>query len=504
VSKALLVALAVVLLAVPAAAGYRNPTAGRELVLQIPGMHRAKVRRNLTYERVAGTRLRLDVYHPRGFRRGRLPAVLLGGPPAHSAGRASGQKVGWAQAIAASGMAAVAFDIRSDNSLRTPFDPARDVEAAIRYVRANAHRLAVDPNRLCTLGFSVGTAPWHLWATAREPAPFAKCNVSLYGPLDFRSSAFGLDPSLVEEFSALTYLRRHGAAIPPMLIVKAGREENEGINESIDRFAAAARAAHADVRVVTHATGAHAFDVGARSARSRAVVREVLRFLRTRLAPPLPVRNPCLRPEERSAAVRFHAADNTRLLGVALGGGPAGVALAHESDSDLCSWLPYARELAAGGFRVLAFDLRGYGSSQRVSGERAGRVDRDALAAVDALHRLGAVRVVLAGASLGGIAALVGATAVTPPPAGVVSLSAPASYGGLDAASAVRVLSAPTLFAAAENDGTFAEAARLLHGRSAAAEKELLIVPGSAHGTRMLEDAAVRSRVTSFLRARLG
>jgi hypothetical protein len=45
VSKALLVALAVVLLAVPAAVAYRNPTAGRDLVLQIPGMHRAKVRR---------------------------------------------------------------------------------------------------------------------------------------------------------------------------------------------------------------------------------------------------------------------------------------------------------------------------------------------------------------------------------------------------------------------------------------------------------------------------
>ena len=114
------------------------------------------------------------------------------------------------------------------------------------------------------------------------------------------------------------------------------------------------------------------------------------------------------------------------------------------------------------------------------------------------------MRVVLAGASLGAIAALVGATAVSPPPAGVVSLSAPASYGGLDAAAAVRALRAPTLFAATEGDGGFPGDARLLHDRSAAAEKELVIAPGNAHGTRMLEDAAVRSRVTSFIRDRLG
>jgi hypothetical protein len=63
-------------LAVPAAAAYHNPTPGRKVVLQIPGMDRAKVRRNVVYRR--SPRLRLDVYRPRGVR-GRLPAVLLGG-----------------------------------------------------------------------------------------------------------------------------------------------------------------------------------------------------------------------------------------------------------------------------------------------------------------------------------------------------------------------------------------------------------------------------------------
>jgi len=152
--RAALAILAVALVAVPAADGYRNPTAGKAVVLQSSGMHRAKVRRNVVYSRTP--RLRMDVYRPRKAH-GRLPAVLLGGPPGF--GKSSGQKVGWAQLIAASGLSAVAFDIRSDDQLRSPSNPARDVQSAIAYVRSHSKRLGVDPNRLCTLGFS---APWHL------------------------------------------------------------------------------------------------------------------------------------------------------------------------------------------------------------------------------------------------------------------------------------------------------------------------------------------------------
>ncbi len=68
-----------------------------------------------------------------------------------------------------------------------------------------------------------------------------------------------------------------------MLVVKAGLEDNRGINESIDRFAAEARRLRADVRVVTHATGGHAFDVLSPTARSREIVQQTLAFFRGRL-----------------------------------------------------------------------------------------------------------------------------------------------------------------------------------------------------------------------------
>ena len=209
--------------------------------------------------------------------------MLLGGPPAYAAGKDSGQKIGWSQLIAASGMAAVAFDIRSDHYLATPIDPSQDIAAAVGFVHTYGEKFGIDGTRLCTLGFSIGTAPWHLWATMREPSPDVRCNVVYYGPLDFKALHLSLDPNLVDEFSALTWLRRHDSKVPAMLIAKAGRNENEGINDSIDRFVAAAQELRADVRLVTHPTGSHGFDLRNAEATSRSIIRQTLAYFRSRL-----------------------------------------------------------------------------------------------------------------------------------------------------------------------------------------------------------------------------
>jgi dienelactone hydrolase len=475
--RAALAILAVAFVAVPGADAYRNPSAGKAVVLQISGMHRAKVRRNIVYQR--SPRLRMDVYRPRNVR-GRLPAVLLGGPPGF--GKSSGQKVGWAQLIASSGLSAVAFDIRSDDRFQSPRNPARDVQAAIAYVRSHSKRLGIDPSRLCTLGFS---APWHLWATMRDPQPWLRCNVAYYEPLDLQSSALG------DEFSALTYLRRSPGSIPPMLVVKAGREGNAGVNESIDRFAAGASQLHADVRVVTVAEAQHGFDLGPKTARARATMRQTLRFMRARLARPLPVTEFCATKAEKASALRFFAEDDTPLLGVVVGSGPRGIVLAHGQNGDFCEWLPYARELATAGYRVLAFDARGSGL----------RVDLDMAAAIEALRRTGSEHVIAMGSSMGAIAALIGSASLPSAPAAVVSLSAPAGFGPLHALQAVQRLQAPTFFAASETDEPFVTDARSLYAASAAPDKRLEILPGGAHGSGMLQDAGFRSRVEAFIAA---
>ena len=273
-----------------------------------------------------------------------------------------------------------------------------------------------------------------------------------------------------------------------MLVVKAGRDENAGINESIDRFEAAARELHADVRVLPYRGAAHGFDIGPRTRRARAVVRETLRFLRARLARPLSLTETCVSRAERVSALRFFAADATPLAGVVLGSGPRAVVLAHGSGGDLCSWVPHARRLAAAGYRVLAYDSR-----------PGLRVDLDVAAAVEALRRTGSDDVMVMGSSLGAAGGLIGAASLASQPAAVVSLSAPASYGPLRALPSVRRLHVPVFFAASSEDEPFVTDAREMYAASGSSGRRLEILPGGAHGERMLQDSAFRARVTAYI-----
>lgn len=213
-------------------------------------------------------------------------------------------------------------------------------------------------------------------------------------------------------------------------------------------------------------------------------------------------------PCAQGSDVRFRAADGTRLVGHPFGGKRPGtrtaVVLAHMSEGDVCWWLPYARNLAGKGFFVFPFDFRGHG----LSGGRQNhaRAAADVVAAVRAVSSLGARRVVVVGASLGGIAALVAAPSIRPALAGVVAVSAPARIAGqLDALPAVRRLSVPVLYAAAEDDQNagydFAADARTLFAATRTSEKRLELVPGALHGTFLVHGSPrVRALMERFVR----
>jgi pimeloyl-ACP methyl ester carboxylesterase len=155
------------------------------------------------------------------------------------------------------------------------------------------------------------------------------------------------------------------------------------------------------------------------------------------------------------------------------GAGPVGLVLAHESDGSLCNWASIAPEFADEGYRVLIFDF----------GDPA-TVAQDMEAATKKIRELGGKRIVLGGASLGGTVALMTA-AREPNIVAAFSLSAPAVYGNAEGLPAVRSFRAPVLFVAAEEDANFAEDARRLYRASQSPRRQLLIVPGSEHGTAL-------------------
>jgi pimeloyl-ACP methyl ester carboxylesterase len=226
------------------------------------------------------------------------------------------------------------------------------------------------------------------------------------------------------------------------------------------------------------------------------------------LAAPPKLREACLTPKERAAAVSFRSTDGARLVGVMLGSGSRGVVLSHEFDADLCSWLPYGRTLAAKGYRVLAIDLRGFGSSGRPPVKTADRFDLDVGAAVKLLRRTGARRIALAGGSIGGAATLVAGAAVQPKVDAVVSVSSPAGHPGLDALVAVQKLRAPVLFVHAKRDPFVPVSdAQRLYKAAVGRDKRLAILPGYQHGSGLLigtGGAKARRILDAFIQAHLG
>jgi alpha-beta hydrolase superfamily lysophospholipase len=204
----------------------------------------------------------------------------------------------------------------------------------------------------------------------------------------------------------------------------------------------------------------------------------------------------------------FRAADGTRLVGHRFGGKRPGsrtaVVLAHQSNGSLCEWEPYARRLAARGLFAFPFDLRGHGESK--GRQDFGRLGLDVAGAVRAVRSLGARRVVVVGASLGGIAGVVGAANARPPVSGLVAVSAPAEIAGrLNALPAAARLAVPTLYLAAEGDQSppydFAADAQRLYDATGTSEKRVEVEPGSLHGVALVAGSArVRALVEAFLR----
>jgi pimeloyl-ACP methyl ester carboxylesterase len=197
---------------------------------------------------------------------------------------------------------------------------------------------------------------------------------------------------------------------------------------------------------------------------------------------------------------RFRTTDGVKLEGAVLGHGKTGVVFAHQVAGDRCQWLPFARELGAKGYRALVFDMRGYGSS---SGAANTSPHLDVGAAAAELRRRGAKRIVLVGASMGGTGVVAAAPTIRPPVSGLVDLSGPTGFGGVNALPAAKKLRVPALFAAGRDDGDFATATRVLYRAAATKDKTLLIAPTSWHGVDLVSRADVKKAVLAFI-ARVG
>jgi len=178
--------------------------------------------------------------------------------------------------------------------------------------------------------------------------------------------------------------------------------------------------------------------------------------------------------------ISFPTSDGGVVFADIYGKGERGVVLAHGGQFNKESWEKQAQVLVGAGFRVLAFDFRGFGQSRGpVSKSRGDGVEYDVLAAVRYMHATGAKTISVVGASFGGGAAADASMIAEPGEIDRLVLLA----GWTD--NPPEKIKGRKLFIVARDDSDGGGDFRLPHIRAnyekAVGPKELIILDGSAH-----------------------
>jgi hypothetical protein len=212
-------------------------------------------------------------------------------------------------------------------------------------------------------------------------------------------------------------------------------------------------------------------------------------------------------------AVGFRATDGVGLRGRLFGSGRAAVVLAHMGNrvNSEADWYPMARRLAREGYLVLTYNRRAICTGEaRPYDCSAGPNDygtswRDIIGAVRLVEAEGATRVAVAGASIGGTAAVFAAQAGRIHPAALISLAGVnhISTYSMDRAGIARIGGAK-LFISARRDLDAVASARELHSW-ARQPKRLVLLDSDLHGTDLLDHRQRTARpltnlIVGFLR----
>lgn len=185
--------------------------------------------------------------------------------------------------------------------------------------------------------------------------------------------------------------------------------------------------------------------------------------------------------------ISFPTQDGGLIYADLYGKGDRAVVLAHGGRFNKESWKKQAQILAKAGYRVLAFDFRGYGKSRGPghTDPLSAPLHFDVLAAVRYLRHSGAKTVSIVGGSMGGTAA---AQASVEANTGEIDRLVMLASGAIDKPEQMK---GRKLFITARDDIGPGDKPRLPRIRDqyqrAPAPKELVILEGSAHAQLIFE-----------------
>lgn len=185
-------------------------------------------------------------------------------------------------------------------------------------------------------------------------------------------------------------------------------------------------------------------------------------------------------------AVAFAASDGVQLSGTLYGAGATAVVLSNMGDNDPAPWEAFAPQLAKRGYQVLTYKYRYPTNASHFDSAMANHTLDDLRGAIAFVRGAGAQRLVLVGASLGGMATA--KAAAVEKPVAMIIMAAPVDLAEFDyhvTPSELQSAAVPKLFIGSADDRIvpFTDTERMFE--LATDPKELHSYPGAAHGVQL-------------------
>ena len=244
---------------------------------------------NIVYRTVDNSSLTMDIYYPPNMAEdAQLPIVIfVFGYPDSAAEKIAGVKlkdfqqyISWGNWTAQEGMIAVTYETQQ---------PHVDLAVLVEFLRENAASVNIDPERIGLWSCS-GNVLTAMSFVMNDMKDYIKFAAYLYGPMftlddEYHDQINALAEKLGFFYSELKKVEQLPNDIP-LLIVRAGKDEMEPDNDSIDHFITQALANNLPLTLINYPEGAHAFDTSDNSKEAQEVIKQILEFMKMKLAKP--------------------------------------------------------------------------------------------------------------------------------------------------------------------------------------------------------------------------
>ena len=184
--------------------------------------------------------------------------------------------ISWGELIAASGIAAVAYQTQFSHS---------ETDNLIHFLIENAEKYRIDMNRLCVFGASANTLAAQ--SLMENDDLKIKCGILYYGILltpDLKY--FAAIDSAANMYGFYWKDLRPITSIPsniPLLVTKAGKDQFEIVTKTTDHFVSEAIKSDAELTYIHYPEGQHDFDILDNTKTSKLIIRQTIDFLTTHL-----------------------------------------------------------------------------------------------------------------------------------------------------------------------------------------------------------------------------